>query len=203
MTRTTHLTSSKSLRGRPKGSGIDDNTRLQQVAALIAADPALKPTTAIKRIGVKDPSAIRRLRDKFQLAQDELMKTARRTRKATPQQQAPKPASEPRAPDTPPVAAEPMKKQEADQAARIASATTCAAPVAAPIRTSTASFEPFAALMGFGLRAAAMAVEHHFSLCQQALRSPPIEAIIRQQLLVTQLMIAATTPRRSPLMLRH
>ena len=55
----------KSRRGRPKGSGIDDRTRLEAIAELLAADPSLKPTTAIKSIGITDPSAIRRLRDKF------------------------------------------------------------------------------------------------------------------------------------------
>jgi len=52
-------------RGRPKGTGIDDSPQLQKIAELIAADPALKPTTAIKALGVTDPSVIRRLRDKF------------------------------------------------------------------------------------------------------------------------------------------
>ncbi len=60
-------------RGRPKGTGIDDNSQLQRVAALLAADPNLKPTTAIRKIGVNDPSVIRRLRDKFHLARPELM----------------------------------------------------------------------------------------------------------------------------------
>lgn len=52
-------------RGRPKGSGIDDQKFLSDIAAMIAAKPDLKPTTAIKALGVTDPSAIRRLRDKF------------------------------------------------------------------------------------------------------------------------------------------
>lgn len=52
-------------RGRPKGSGIDDQKFLNEIAAMIAARPDLKPTTAIKALGITDPSAIRRLRDKF------------------------------------------------------------------------------------------------------------------------------------------
>lgn len=52
-------------RGRPKGSGIDDQKYLSDIAAMIAAKPDLKPTTAIKALGITDPSAIRRLRDKF------------------------------------------------------------------------------------------------------------------------------------------
>ncbi|MDX2290375.1 MAG: hypothetical protein NW217_16340 [Hyphomicrobiaceae bacterium] len=52
-------------RGRPKGSGIDDRATVLEVAQMIAADPALKPTTAIKTLGIEDPSIIRRLRDKY------------------------------------------------------------------------------------------------------------------------------------------
>lgn len=52
-------------RGRPKGSGIDDSDRLAAIARLIASNPQLKPTTAIKSLGVSDPSMIRRLRDKY------------------------------------------------------------------------------------------------------------------------------------------
>lgn len=52
-------------RGRPKGSGINDSDRLADIARLIDADPELKPTTAIKALGISDPSVIRRLRDKY------------------------------------------------------------------------------------------------------------------------------------------
>jgi hypothetical protein len=55
----------KSHRGRPKGSGIDDAMRLRAIAELIDTNPDMKPTTAIRAIGVSDPSTIRRLRDKF------------------------------------------------------------------------------------------------------------------------------------------
>lgn len=52
-------------RGRPRGSGLDDRGQLRRIALLLEADPALKPTTAIKATGVTDPSTIRRLRDKL------------------------------------------------------------------------------------------------------------------------------------------
>jgi hypothetical protein len=52
-------------RGRPRGSGLDDRGHLRRIAELLDADPNLKPTTAIKAIGVSDPSTIRRLRDKL------------------------------------------------------------------------------------------------------------------------------------------
>ena len=65
--------------GRPKGTGVDDSRQLESLAALLAANPALKPTTAIRSLGVEDPSVIRRLRDKFRMDQAQLMADARRS----------------------------------------------------------------------------------------------------------------------------
>jgi hypothetical protein len=56
-------------RGRPKGTGLDDAGPLAAIADLIAANPGMKPTTAIKALGIRDPSTVRRLRDKFQQRQ--------------------------------------------------------------------------------------------------------------------------------------
>lgn len=67
------MSETRTRRGRPKGSGIDDRQRLDAIARLIAINPALKPTTAIRSIGVTDPSVIRRLRDKFNAVRVELM----------------------------------------------------------------------------------------------------------------------------------
>jgi hypothetical protein len=64
--------------GRPKGTGLDDRQRLASIAAALLANPKLKPTTVIRSLGVDDPSAIRRLRDKFHLEQGKLMAEARR-----------------------------------------------------------------------------------------------------------------------------
>jgi hypothetical protein len=58
----------KRNRGRPKGSGLDDRALLQSVIQLVAKNPELKPTTAIKAIGITDPSAIRRIRDKYNVS---------------------------------------------------------------------------------------------------------------------------------------
>jgi hypothetical protein len=59
------MASDYARRGRPRGSGLDDRVQLSRIAELIEADPAIKPTTAIKAIGVTDPSTIRRLREKL------------------------------------------------------------------------------------------------------------------------------------------
>jgi hypothetical protein len=53
-------------RGRPKGTGLDDAGPLAAIAEMISANPGMKPTTAIKAIGITDPSTVRRLRDKYQ-----------------------------------------------------------------------------------------------------------------------------------------
>lgn len=80
------MATSKRTRGRPKGTGINDEARLIEIARLRAANPSLKPTTAIKQAGVTNPSVVRRLRDKFAAAESRLMamvKTAPVTTTAT------------------------------------------------------------------------------------------------------------------------
>jgi hypothetical protein len=62
------MPSVKPARGRPKGTGLDDRSVVQNVIQLVESNPALKPTTAIKSLGVTDPSAIRRLRDKYNMS---------------------------------------------------------------------------------------------------------------------------------------
>lgn len=54
-------------RGRPKGTGIDDSARIARLAELLRIQPELRPTTAIRQMGYSDPSAIRRLRDKYKI----------------------------------------------------------------------------------------------------------------------------------------
>ncbi len=54
-------------RGRPKGTGIDDKALLRQITGLMASDLSLKPTTAIKRCGIENPSIVRRLREKLKM----------------------------------------------------------------------------------------------------------------------------------------
>lgn len=65
-------------RGRPKGSGIDDEALLREIARLRLADPELRPTTAIKRLGHTNPSTIRRVRDKFKARGDQIMLSVKR-----------------------------------------------------------------------------------------------------------------------------
>jgi hypothetical protein len=67
------MTTGKRQRGRPKGSGINDYETLLRIAEIVAANPSIKPTTAIKQAGVNNPSTIRRLRDKFSEQGDQLL----------------------------------------------------------------------------------------------------------------------------------
>ena len=55
----------RAARGRPIGTGIDDRIWLRELRHLIRLDPATPPTTAIKSLGITDPSTIRRLREKY------------------------------------------------------------------------------------------------------------------------------------------
>ena len=54
-------------RGRPKGTGINDDQTLQTISGLLAANAELKPTTAIRQAGISDPSVVRRLREKLKI----------------------------------------------------------------------------------------------------------------------------------------
>ncbi|MGH7936708.1 MAG: hypothetical protein ACREF8_06835 [Chthoniobacterales bacterium] len=58
---------SSTRRGRPKGTGIDDSDRIARLDEMLRISPELRPTTAIRLMGYSDPSAIRRLRDKYKV----------------------------------------------------------------------------------------------------------------------------------------
>ena len=58
------MATTKPQRGRPVGTGIDVRIWLREVGRLIRIKPDTPPTTAIKSLGITDPSTIRRLREK-------------------------------------------------------------------------------------------------------------------------------------------
>ncbi len=72
------MTTKRASPGRPTGTCIDDHKQLLRIAALMAADPDLKPTTAIRSLGIEEPSVIRRLRDKFREQRADLLVEAQR-----------------------------------------------------------------------------------------------------------------------------
>lgn len=85
------MQTSKRQRGRPKGTGINDRDTLMRIAEIVVANPALKPTTAIKQAGITNPSTIRRLRDKFAEHGDELIAQVRKRETASTTAPAPAP----------------------------------------------------------------------------------------------------------------
>ena len=62
-------------KGRSKAAALDDMVQLRAIAALLAVNDALKPTAAIRQLGISDPTIIRRLRAKYQAMESELAKT--------------------------------------------------------------------------------------------------------------------------------
>jgi len=61
------MSSIKRTRGRPRGTGLDDGPTLRTVADMLAADPSLKPTTAIRHaLDKPTETAVRRLQGKWQ-----------------------------------------------------------------------------------------------------------------------------------------
>ncbi|MEQ8813502.1 hypothetical protein [Thalassobaculum sp.] len=71
----------KPRRGRPQGSGLDDRQTLEKIADFLVRHPASIPTPAMRRVGVTDESAIRRLQRKWKADGAGYLKAAR-TRQA-------------------------------------------------------------------------------------------------------------------------
>jgi hypothetical protein len=163
---------------------------LQSLAALLAANPALRPTTAIRSLGVENPSVIRRLRDKFHADQARLMADARRSFQANGR-----------------ALGRPHPIQSAARRSLAASARTPipAAPVAQPEKTvavetaPTATQPPLPAIWcDLGQWAVTTAIERQAVLARHWLRHPAVEIAMRGQLAIGAFIIAATTPRKPP-----
>jgi hypothetical protein len=173
--------------GRPKGSGVDDRRQLESLAALLAANPALKPTTAIRSLGVEDPSAIRRLRDKFRSDQAKLLADAHHGFRTN---------------DRP--LARPCSMTSTSRRP-LASVRTHipAAPMAMPQETIVAKAvhalpQPplLATWCDLGLWTVGAAIEQQMVLTQHWLRLPAVEIAMRGQLAIGAFVVAACTPRK-------
>lgn len=132
----------KPTRGRPKGSGIDDTPVLMKIAAIVAADPDIKRTTAIKQAGISNPSHIRRLRDKFSADESKLIKLAKSGKTPAPakpaKEAAPKAAAKPAARTTTRAKAEKAPtKAAAPKTAAKSKARAAAKPAKAAAKTAT------------------------------------------------------------------
>ena len=204
------MSETKPRRGRPKGSGIDDGARLRQLAALLRDDPDLKPTTAIRALGVKDPSAIRRLRDKFNACRRELMSELEPHR---PSVAAPAPVQTVRLAAAParrslaaahaaparrvaPVGASVARPPESSirRPAEISGALQASDPltIPAPQRShlDPASGEWMTAWCGIGLQAMTSAVAAQVEFTHQMVRLPPMTAALRHHLALSELAFA-------------
>lgn len=181
------MSRTKTGRGRPRGSGLNDTAQLAQVAKLLRADPNLKPTTAIKKSGVTDPSAVRRLRDKLNAVRPDAASTreeqvtaterAARTPSRTPSMETSVAAC---LKDCTPAAARP-DLPPTSQPAAMSHASDRMSPVGA---------DWLAAFGGLGIQAFAASMEFQLSLLGQAFRLPPVTAALRQQLLFNELTLA-------------
>lgn len=77
------MSSNKRGRGRPIGTGLNDAPILNRIADMIVADPALRPTTAIRRCLDKPGSSnIRRLQVKWKAGAADYLAQARKRRAA-------------------------------------------------------------------------------------------------------------------------
>jgi hypothetical protein len=164
--------------GRPKGSGLDDRQRLESIAALLAANPKLKPTTAIRSLGVEDPSAIRRLRDKFRIEQAKLMADASRATRRNGARGSRVISNE----NTP-----------APDVDRPSAPTMPAAPRAMESPPVTASGAYFAVWCDLGLCTLNTAVESQSALAQFWLGLPAVSLALRGQLVVNAVAVAVYT----------
>lgn len=189
-----------SRRGRPKGSGIDDQKYLREIAELIAQKPELKPTTAIKALGITDPSAIRRLRDKFHEFSGELS--------ASPGGMAPgrgDPISSP--PSAPHSRAMPAKIANAG-VSRSESAVSSRAGLRLVAGQSEALEQPpepraampsavdfFALWCGIGISAITAALATQAAVTSSWARLPHIDMAFRQQLVLNELAVALVPAR--------
>jgi len=165
------MASATARQGRPKGSGIDDSQQLARIAALLAADPKLKPTTAIRSLGIEDPSIIRRLRDKYRAKQNTLQANAQQ--QATPKAKPTEAANgvevlERRATPTSPSTSQALPSADWD----------------------TAPANIFVAWCGFGLSAASTAIENQYAITQHLLRQPSVSMAIKSQLLLSEFALA-------------
>lgn len=199
-------------RGRPKGSGINDRPRLRDIAALIASQPQIKPTTAIKMLGEHDPSVIRRLRDKFYTMQGELMLEVRNFASNhphgafhIPQDQGSISARALSAVgQTPPSSVNcamvrPTVSQPTDPVVHT--------PLPSPptgLDAETAGTERLAELaaynlmLGFAIQATVAAIGHNIRVCEETIRMPPLAAMLRQQITIGEMVMSMAWPKSAP-----
>ena len=180
-------------RGRPKGSGIDDQKLLADIAAMITAKPDLKPTTAIKSLGVTDPSAIRRLRDKFHQFSTEVS-AAQTAPQATPARGSTG-ATTASATTHRCLAAEITRSSDALSALPQSTAAAIAPAVTAPAAPTATGHYPspldlFAIWCGMGLGVISTAMATQAAVTRSLGRLPHVDMALRQQIAINEMAMA-------------
>lgn len=166
-------------RGRPKGTGINDRETLLKIAHLIAANPKMKRTTAIKQAGITNPSVVRRLRDKYQEQEHILQAEVAATMSKKPK--AAQPAGASSAPPRGPAA----------QQARPEANTAGAQPAKANGAGQGPSIDPLAALFeGLSIETlVSQFIGHVLGIEAKQIEQSPITALIRQQAQLVDLVL--------------
>lgn len=168
--------------GRPKGTGLNDSQQLRAIAALLAANPKLKPTTAIRSLGIDSPSDIRRLRDKFRAEQSKLMADARQAARVNGAHVSP-PVTDSAKTDC--SASAPRREEP---------------PTTSKSRSAQASADPPASLLAswyeVGWMSLCITAESQAILAQHWLTHPAVAAAIRGQLAASSFVIAVANRKK-------
>jgi hypothetical protein len=181
----------QSRRGRPKGSGIDDSATLQRVAELMGADPDLKPTTAIRMLGIDDPSTIRRLRDKLKTTHVPAGLVSADVGLASQPIRPPRTMAAAVANDdevireAPRLRVVPSQREDSARTGFGLAAMGPAATIIAPL---------FALWLDVGFRAASMALDAQQAMMMQWARTPVVQSAIRQHIAFNELAMAHLVP---------
>lgn len=177
------MPSDTARRGRPRGSGLDDRAQLRRIAQLLEADPNLKPTTAIKAIGVSDPSTIRRLRDKLKAEMQPVPAAALHAGTARG-----------RAPEL--IEARASAARPAHAGRMPGALPSTGLREVPPSHASEAQLSWFAHWCALGLTAVSSTVEAQLAAMDEFLRVPQVESALRHQLLLNE-VAKALCPKRS------
>ena len=187
------MAKSPKSRGRPAGSGIDDEAALRAIADLMIAEPELKPTTAIRRLGYDNPSTIRRLREKFKTCRDETLRDAQsRQTKTVRQASGPTVSKAEAAPEKAPVSASAQTDQARDEAGPDQSARSSPGPDA----SSVSSIEQNFPWVGFATRCGVLIASEQLRFAQQLAQHPAMAPLLEQQAQIMRLMLSLGTPPR-------
>lgn len=185
------MTDTKQSRGRPKGTGIDDRIWLREMERLMRIDPALRPTSAIKALGITDPSTIRRLRDKHAArhgqdatshqAEQPARESASARHRVAVQQAMPDPVIR-RRPAL--VASNPGPASKPEPAA--------AAPQPqSPPLAGAACADPFSLMLGLGVQTMLLCAQATTTMMLAVARQSPASLLFQQQLAASDAFAAA------------